>query len=50
MVSEVNILGSHGQPDEITMAGPNGDQTRIIFTALSLSQEAPDAASLAAFQ
>ena len=50
VVSEVNILGSHGQPDEITMAGPNGDQTRIIFTALSLSQEAPDAASLAAFQ
>lgn len=50
LISEVSILGKGDQLREINMAGPQGDHTRIEFQSLSLSHEAPDAASLAAFQ
>ncbi|MFK0573815.1 outer membrane lipoprotein carrier protein LolA [Endozoicomonas sp.] len=50
LISEVKVLGNSSQLSEISMTGPNGDHTRIAFKSLSLSYEAPDAASLAAFK
>ncbi len=49
VIAQVVILGQDNQLDNITTTGPNGDVTRIEFTSLTLSQKAPDAATLAAF-
>ena len=49
MIKTVSVHGTEGQLQKVTMSGPDGDLTRILFESITMSSEAPDAADLAQF-
>ena len=50
IIENVSVTGSDNQFQEITMTGPEGDLTRILFQSVIMSNEVPDAADLARFK
>ena len=50
IIESVSVAGGDGQLQEITMTGPEGDLTRILFQSVIMSNEVPDAADLARFK